>query len=199
MDESVGNEGQKVYGIDDFYLPLDKDYQKGLAEWAVKTAMVCDTVQLGPRFFTETECHAFKRDRTMPQTTEVVAGRFTGRSRDAGGNDFVLLTPDKKLVMRGHAFTMMVGHLVMQVISMRVEPEFRGETVKMECNPGPWATGLVQIWPQIQTRAEWPPKVSFSTINGPTHYENFRYRWKRDTGHEVISRKPTKTSTSNSG
>jgi hypothetical protein len=176
--------------IDDFSLPLDRDYQKGLAEWAVKTAIVNDTVESHQRFFTEAECHAFKRDRTMPNGTQIVAGRFTGRSLDADGNDFTLLVPGGKLILRGHVFTVMVGHLVMQVMSMHVEPEFHGKTVKMECNPGPWDTGLIQIWPKIRNSVEWPPPVSFSTVNGPTHYANFRYRWRRDSGHKVITHKP---------
>lgn len=176
--------------IDDFYLPLDKDYQKGLAEWAIKTAMVSDAIEPHPRFFTDAECHAFKRDRTIPQGTEIVAGRFTGRSRDAGGSDFTLLTLDRKQVCRGHAFTVMVGHLVMQVMSMRVEPEFHGKTIKMACNPGPWSTSLNQVWPTIHKRVEWPPSESFSTISGPHHYANFRYRWKGSTGHEVRTPKP---------
>lgn len=183
---------QKYMGllIDDFSLPLDRDYQKGLAEWAVKTAMVNDTVESHQRFFTEAECHAFKRDRTLPDGTQIVAGRFTGRSLDADGNDFTLITPDSKLIVRGHVFTVMVGHLVMQVMSMHVEPEFHGKTVKMECNPGPWDTGLIQIWPKIRNSVEWPPPVSFSTVNGPKHYGNFRYRWRRDSGHEVRTYKP---------
>jgi hypothetical protein len=130
------------------------------------------------------------RDRTMPHGTEIVAGRFTGRSRDAGGSDFTLVTADNKLIARGHVFTVMVGHLVMQVMSMHAEPDFHGKTVRMECNPGPWDTGLIQIWPKVHKRVEWPPPVSFSTVNGPTHYANFRYRWKRNTGHEAITYKP---------
>jgi integrase len=75
---------QKYMGllINDFSLPLDRDYQKGLAGWAVKTAMVNDTVESHQRFFTEAECHAFKRDRTLPDGTQIVAGRFTDISAD---------------------------------------------------------------------------------------------------------------------
>lgn len=177
--------------IDGDPMSLDRDYQKGLAEWTVKTAMVSDAIDQHPRFFTDAECHAFKHDRTMPHGIEVVAGRFTGRSRDAGGSDFTLvIPPDNKTVVRGHAFTVMVGHLVMQAISMHLEPEFYDRGVKMECNPGPWDTALIQIWPKIHERVEWPPSVSFTIDKDQTDYANFRYRWKRNTGHRVITRKP---------
>jgi hypothetical protein len=177
--------------IDDFYLSLDKDYQKGLAEWAVKTAMVNDAVESHQRFFTDAECHAFKADRTMPHGIQVVTGRFTGRSLDADGNDFSLTTPDGKLIVRGHVFTVMVGHLLMQVMSMHADREYKGgERVEMECNPGPWDTTLIQLWEKIHDRVEWPPRESFSTINGLHHYANLRYRWKRNTGHRVVTRRP---------
>src|SRR5437879_5285539 len=39
--------------IDDFSLPLDRQYQQNLTEWAVKCAMCNDTVDPHPRFFTE--------------------------------------------------------------------------------------------------------------------------------------------------
>jgi hypothetical protein len=75
---------KKIMGpmIEDLSLPLDRQNQQTLTEWAVKCAMCNDTVDLHPRFFTEAECHAFKEKRTIPRGTLVFAARFIGRSLD---------------------------------------------------------------------------------------------------------------------
>jgi len=169
---------------------LDKDYQKGLGEWALKGAMVADSFDYHDRYYTEAECHAFKANRTMPERTEVVIGHFTGRQLDSHANTITLVVPDGRIVARGHVFTVMVGHVVMQVKSMRVEPNAHGGVIKMKCNPGPWTSSLIQVWPIVNKRVDWPPPISFSTVNGPNHYGNFRYRWKRESGHQIITPKP---------
>jgi hypothetical protein len=68
--------------IEDFSLPLDRQNQQNLAEWAVKGTMISDAVDPHPRFFTDAECYAFKQKRTIPDRTLVFAARFTGRSLD---------------------------------------------------------------------------------------------------------------------
>src|SRR5438309_7061435 len=68
--------------IEDLSLPLGRQNQQNLAEWAVKGAMCNDTVDPHPRFFTNAECHAFKQKRTIPNRTLVFPARFTGRSLD---------------------------------------------------------------------------------------------------------------------
>ena len=113
----------------------------------------------------------------MPHGIEVVIGHFTGRSLDAGGSDFTAMGTDQKLVARGHVFTMMVGHVVMQVISMRVEPHAQDKTIRIASSPGPWSSTLIQMWPKVYKKVDWPPAESFSTVNGLYHYGNFKFRW----------------------
>src|SRR5271165_5135232 len=79
--------------IEDLSITLDRQNQQNLAEWAVKGAMINDTVDPHPRFFTEAESHAFRLKRTIPKRTLVFAARFTGRNLDSNGVDFTLTEP----------------------------------------------------------------------------------------------------------
>ena len=98
-------------------ITLSRQNQQNLTEWALKCAMCHDTVVPTPRFFTAEECHAFKRKRTIPDRTIAFVACFAGNKLDSNGTDFTLIgqTPEELLV-RGHIYTVMVGHAVLQVL-----------------------------------------------------------------------------------
>jgi hypothetical protein len=182
---------QKFMGllIDDFSIPLDRQQQQTLSEWAVKCAMCNDAVDVQrPRFFTDTECQMFKKLRKIPIRTVVFAARFTGRSFDSIGSDFTLTEPGSdKLLVRGHAYTEMVGHLVLQVGSWHPEPEHEDKTVRMKFRDGAWDGLTIQIWPFAKTSLNWPPPMSLTTNRDATHYGYFRERFRRESGHELVT------------
>ncbi len=130
---------QKFLGpmIDDISLPLDRQYQQNLSEWAVKCAMCNDTADLHPRFFTEAECHKFNEKRTIPHGTLVFAARFIGRSLDSNGVDFTLTEPASgDLLVRAHIYNVMVGHVVLQVLSWHPEPSHIGKIIRFAVQKG---------------------------------------------------------------
>ena len=173
--------------IDDFSLPLDRQYQQNLAEWAVKCAMCIDTVDVRPHFFTESECREFKLKRTIPDRTLVFAARFTGRSLDSNGVEFTLIEPTAgDVLVRGHVFNVMVGHLVLQVLSWHPEPQHKDKTIRLRAADGPWDKLTIQVWPIVKTVQNWPPPMSLSTVNNVTHYGYFRERFRSEKGHELL-------------
>ena len=177
--------------IEDFSLPLDRQNQRNLAEWAVKCAMCNDTVDPHPSFFTDAESHAFKQKRTIPDRTQVFAARFIGRSLDSNGVDFTLTEPKSgALLVRAHVYNVMVGHVVLQVLSWHPEPQHKGKTVSIKAADGPWDRLTIQIWPIEKKSVNWPPPNSLSTVVGVTHYGHFRTRFKNETGHELLTVKP---------
>jgi hypothetical protein len=184
---------QKFLGpmIEDFALPLDRQQRQNLAEWAVKCAMVNDAVDPHPRFFTENECHMFRsKKRTIPDRTLVFAARFTGRSLDSNGVDFTLIEPRAgTLLVRGHVYNVMVGHVVLQVLSWHPEPAHENKIIQMKAADGPWDQLTVQIWPIEKKAASWPPPMSLSTVPGVSHYGHFRTRFKNETGHLLLTPK----------
>jgi hypothetical protein len=177
--------------IEDLSFSLDRQNQQNLAEWAVKCAMCADTVDLHPRFFTEAECRAFKRNRTIPDRTQVFAARFTGRSLDSNGQDFTLIEPNSgELLVRGHVYNVMVGHVVLQVLSWQPEPHHKDKKIRIKAANGPWDKLTIQIWPIQKKLLSWPPPMSLSTVIGVTHYGHFRTRFKNEKGHLLITPKP---------
>ena len=177
--------------IDDFSLPLDRQYQQNLTEWAVKCAMCNDTVDPQPRFFTEAECHAFRKKRTIPDRTLMFAARFTGRSLDSNGVDFTLIEPESgALLVRANLYTVMVGHVVLQALSWHQEPLQEKQAVHFSVAAGPWDKLTVQIWPIQKRSANWLPPMSLSTVFGVTHYGYFRMRFKNEKGHFLRTPKP---------
>jgi hypothetical protein len=177
--------------IDDFALPLDRQYQQSLSEWAVKCAICNDTVYAHPRFFTHAECRVFKQKRTIPDKTLVFAARFTGSSLDSSGADFTLIEPGAgTLLVRGHFYNLMVGHVVIQVLSWHPEPQHKDKLVRMRAADGPWDKLTIQIWPFEKKTVNWPPPMSLSTVVGVTHYGHFRVRFKNKSGHALVTTKP---------
>jgi hypothetical protein len=176
--------------IEDLSFTLDRQNQQNLAEWAVKCAMCNDTVDPHLRFFTEAECHAFKENRTIPDRTLVFAARFTGRSLDSNGVDFTLIEPESgQLLVRGHVYTVMVGHVVLQVLSWHPEPQHQDKIIRMRAADGPWDKLAIQVWPIEKKSVNWPPPMSLSTVVGVTHYGYFRARFKSEKGHELLTPK----------
>jgi hypothetical protein len=177
--------------IEDLSLPLDRQNQQNLAEWAVKGAMCSDTVDPHPRFFTEMENHAFRQKRTIPDMTLVFAARFTGRSLDSNGVDFTLIEPTSgNLLVRGHVYNVMVGHVVLQVLSWHPEPQHKGKIIQLRAADGPWDELTIRIWPITKKSVSWPPPMSLSTVIGVTHYGHFRTRFRNETGHRLLTAKP---------
>lgn len=177
--------------IEDLSLMLDRQNQQNLAEWAVKCAMCNDAVDVHTRFFTKSECHAFKQKRTIPDRTLVFTARFTGRSLDSNGADFKLVEPDTgELLVRGHVHTVMVGHVVLQVLSWHPEPQHKDKTIRFRAADGPWDKLTIQVWPIEKKLVNWPPSVSLSTVVGVTHYGHFRTRFMNEKGHVLLTLKP---------
>jgi hypothetical protein len=176
--------------IEDLSFSLDRQNQQNLAEWAVKCAMCNDTVDAHPRFFTESECHAFKEKRKIPDRTLVFTGRFTGRSLDSNGVDFTLIEPETgQLLVRGHVYNVMVGHVVLQVLSWHPEPQHKDKIIRMRAADGPWDKLTIQILPIQKRSVNWPPPMSLSTVADVTHYGYFRTRFKNDKGHKLLTPK----------
>ena len=176
--------------IDDIAIPLDRQNQQNLAEWVVKCAMCNDTVYAYPRFYTDVECHEFKRSRRIPNRTLVFIARFTGHSLDSHGADFTLIEPEvKTLLVRGHFYNVLVGHVVLQVLSWHPQPEHQDKAVQMRAADGPWEKLSNQIWPIQKKSVNWPPPVSLSSKHDVTHYGYFRARFSREGGHRLVTLK----------
>jgi hypothetical protein len=173
--------------LEDISIPLDPDYQKFLAVWALKGAMILDAEGSKPRFFRKDECENLKKSRTIPNGTGIWIGRFTGRTLSVINGGFSLATEQDVLLARCDVFSVVVGHLAMQVLSVHEEPDPTNKTIQIAPVDGKWDELLIQIWPKSQKKVTWPPTLSFSHY-GTHPYGSLVYRWTRPRGHSIRSR-----------
>jgi len=173
--------------LEDISITLDPDYQKLLAVWALKGAMIIDAEGNKPRFFRNDECENFRKTRVIPNGTGIWIGRFTGRSLSAINGGAGLKTEDGVLLAQFHVFTVVIGHLAMQVLSLHEEPDQTNQTIELAPIDGKWEELLIQIWPKVTKKVIWPPSLSLSNY-GPFPYGSLVYRWTRKEGHSARSR-----------
>jgi len=177
--------------LQDLSLALDAEHRKFLTEWALKTAMINDACGGRVRFFTDAECHAFKaNNREIPEGTSAWAGRFTGRTLSAIGSEFRLDSPTAQGVVRGHVFTVCVGHFILQVLSLHAQPDIT--KVTLAASPVKWETLLIPLWPPLTPKTQkltWPPQHNFALVEnlklGNLHYARLIDRWKVTDGYTI--------------
>ena len=105
--------------IQNLTTPLDESQQQIVATWAVKTAMVFDSIKgrNAPNvFYTREECIAMNDRREIPNRTGVWIGHIDGSHLGAYGTDLGQISTNGVPSGSGMAFTIIVGHLVIQVV-----------------------------------------------------------------------------------
>ena len=158
---------------------LNPTEQKLLARWAILKAMVIDAIN--PRrtsFYLECERTNFKPPLSaFPIGTSVWLARFSSfRGFHAGGTDIWQNVGEVPKAMRGCVTNIVVGHLIIQALTVHVLPMFANRGVIPECNPGAWDVSLLNIWP-IFGELVWPPNVAFA-VNGPNRLRDIINKWK---------------------
>jgi hypothetical protein len=184
--------------LEDVALDLDLEHQKFLAEWALKMAMVNDSYEEHDRFFTDAERHAFKNNnRAIPNGTGIWATRFDGRTLSSLGSVFKLGLPGNSGLVDGHVYTVTVGHLSLQVLSLHEKPGNGITRVNVAASPLKWDEILVRVWPPPANKYErrsWPPKYSCALVEnlnfGNLHYARLVYRFAVRDGHSISSINP---------
>ena len=149
--------------IHDVAFSMNGFQQLQVAKWAVKMAMVSDFTGRSSRelFFDQAEREQLRVASNLPYRTTVSLARYRLPSHiGLWGTDSWCL--DKSI----HAFvaTVLVGHLAMQVVTLRCTEQWDGVdvTVKTADAPGkrPWPQMLTEVWP-TKVSAQWPPNTSF--------------------------------------
>ena len=154
--------------INDIAVDLDVEQQRGLALWAVKTAMVIEGVKQAKNgFYTPEERSAFRQTLVPPVQTAVWAGRCAqsnnlhGEARKLHVSNPTATNP----LEDGCATTFVIGRLVLQVLSIKRKPEAMHGSLRLRMRSGPWDAKLAPIWPVEKMRVSWPPPGSFSDLD----------------------------------
>jgi hypothetical protein len=182
--------------FNDIAIPLDVHQQTTVAAWAVKTAMVIDSVQgrdPANRFYRKSECEAMRSNHTIPDRTRIWIGRSVLSSLSAIGTHIGMFTPEIPARTPGMVVNIVVGHLVIQAITLHVHPELADRNIPdPNPKPGDWDNLLLQIWPVDPRLVMWPPKETF-TNGGPKPIAALFNLWRggEEIPLEVIKRVKT--------
>jgi hypothetical protein len=164
--------------LEDISLNLDSHYQLLASLWATKIAMVLDSVEGHSRFYLKTECEQFKNNKIIPIGTMIWTGRYFGRSLHASGGYFTANLNKSLPVADCATTTILVGHLIFEVLTVRKRSPYSERTIRMEPNLGRWNELLTPIWPITSNTVSWPPALSFSNY-GSHPIAMLLTRWKR--------------------
>lgn len=98
------------------------------------------------------------RDYTLPSPTWIWIGRQM-HSQSAASIGRRLLQPEA--ASEGYAITLAVGHLVLQVLTVRLLAGLQPQGMRLRDTRRGWGSKLVSLWPHVPG-FDWPPKRSFS-------------------------------------
>lgn len=135
--------------MEDIAAPLDAAQQSLLAVWAMKTAMVLDSVK-GRRkslFYPRVECAAMRENNELPARTRIWIGRSSVSGLAAVGTDLKIMLPDMLRVGTGCATTIIVGHFAVQVLAIHAFHGHERQVGDIAPKPGRWDEMLLPIWP----------------------------------------------------
>lgn len=173
---------------------IDPGGMKILTEWAVKTAMVQDSIK--PRignenFYTRKERAAMRERLEIPARTRVWIGAMDGFHLGSHGTDFTIEANKtdcgKVRIGTGCANTIYMGFFVTQVVTEHIYPEYQSLGIP-EIQPpvGISDSRLIQIYPKVLKKAEWPPAAF--TNGGPNGIGYLLYRWRQGEKVSMVTK-----------
>lgn len=186
-DIEIENKPHMLPMIRDHQTTLEPQQQKSLTRWAILKAIVLQGADRGRApFYTDDERRDFKPPSSLiPAATHVWIGRYSEIGFHAGGTGILRPLENIPKAIHGLVTTIVVGHLAIQVLTLRVLPMFASSFMfanplpAVEDNPGKWDLSLLGIWPVFGT-LRWPPAVSF-TSKGSDSIGKLVFRWKVGT------------------
>ncbi len=160
---------------------IDAGRQRLLTEWAVKTAVVMDSIKDrngNEKFYRRGECVALRKTQEVPRGSRIWIGALTESHLGAFGTDFTILGSDRTRIGTCIANTIVAGHLAVQVVTIHMNLEYAAyDTPEVRSKPGGWDSMLIQLYPKVQKNLRWPPRVSF-TNGGPLGIAFLMDRWR---------------------
>jgi hypothetical protein len=155
-------------------IPLNPAQKLSISEWAVKTAMVLDSIySKRSLFYFQKERDAMRSDLSLPPHVFIWLGRCAVENLATDGTDVGISGPDKVTKLaNGNVCTFVVGHLAIQVLTVHWTGQSRRGHPPSQ--PGPWENYLIPIYPLILDTTPWPPLFSFDVSIIDTLHNRWR-------------------------
>ena len=163
----------------DVSVEMNAEQQLRLTIWAAKTAMVTEATkpQKAVRFYQPEVRKAFNSGFSIPYNTRMWMGRYNGSGLFAAAAEIQYNLARISSSGFGSVTTMIVGHLVLQVLSLNFPAETQDHVVEIPQRIGDWDQTLFPLWPFERSHL-WPPALSFG--NDPDRYplRGLHDRWR---------------------
>ncbi len=163
----------------DVSVEMDVEQQLRLTIWAAKTAMVIAATkpQKATRFYQPEVRKAFKSGFSIRTTHGCGWGATTGRVCSPPPPRFQYNLAQVDSPGFGSITTMIVGHLVLQVLSLNFPAETQGHIVEIPQRVGDWDQTLSPLWP-FERSLLWPPAMSFGNDPDRCPLRSLHDRWR---------------------
>jgi hypothetical protein len=152
--------------------------QKKLARWAFKTAIVLEGTKERSmkRYFESGLGPALRTSGDILGRTMIWIGRSSESGLYARAADVRYDLDGQNSSAEATVTTMVVGHVVLQVVSAVFPPEKDAELVRIPLYVEDWEQVLAKIWPSSRIFT-WPPPQSIGP-GGRLSLERVADRWK---------------------
>jgi len=171
--------------MQDVSLTLNKNQQHELTIWSVKMAMVWEATRAasGPKYHTQDIRTNYRINSMIPSATIIWLGRCndSGLHTTIGDIQFNIRGTKNVSIVRdtceGYAITLLIGHLVIQVVSITVPDEDQMFCeILLPSDLVGWDDHLVSIYP-YRVNVTWPPQESLTYNVGAFSVLGLRDRW----------------------
>jgi len=165
--------------IDDKSIALYENERGKIAAWALKTAMLMDSVTKAhvPLFYTEGERQALKESWEIPSATLIWMGRYLGRN-DIGASSSRVNFRYGSDMAPTRVTTFILGSLLVQIMTMHPPARYRRHNILVTPKNGPWDQLLLEVWPcESLFRLYWPPLIPFDDSKTALDVSTLADRW----------------------
>lgn len=137
--------------------------QATLARWAVKTAMVLESINSDQSwFYSDDERQLMRIEQSIPMRTSVWIAKCINQPNihSSSKNLWTSLSNDG---FYAYVTTMAFGSIAFQVVSVKT-PEIVPDNINVTygVTEGPWDQTIIQIWPIIPKSIAWPPNYGLN-------------------------------------
>jgi hypothetical protein len=156
--ESIFNEKLKA---------IDESFQLTLARWAVKTAMVLESIDPNRSwFYSDGERQMMRTAQSLPSRTSVWIAKCINQPNIYSAAMDLKTTPGND-GFHAYATTMAFGSIAFQVVSIKTPISIHENvTVTYDVTEGPWDQTIVRVWPTTQKSIVWPPNYGLNNESG---------------------------------
>ena len=153
--------------FDDKLKDIDTLAQLTLARWAVKTAMVLESIDSERSwFYSDDERQLMPVLQSLPPRTSVWIAKCINQPNIYSAAKDLRTTPSND-GFHAYATTMAFGSIAFQIVSIKTPAAIpENVTVTYDVTEGPWDQTIVQVWPTTQKSIAWPPKYGLNSEFG---------------------------------